>query len=167
MLRLSRYLAMLVILLGIVSIVVGAVFITVAVEKDMWIKSAMRQEKVTLGLTQEQIASGEIVDNAKEAQAAADTVRGHRHTIAPTYNDLTAASGGQYDPTNPKDLTYTQALNLENYLYMAVLSFGVIQEITATGIALILIGIALVATGLVIFVLTRRILTANTGVGSI
>jgi hypothetical protein len=45
---------------------------------------------------------------------------------------------------------------------MAVLSFGVIQEITATGIALILIGIALVATGLVIFALIRRMLAANT-----
>jgi hypothetical protein len=153
---------MLVALLGIVSIVVGAVFVTLAVQKDTWIVNAMKQEKVTLGLTQEQIASGEIIDNAKEAQAAADMIRGHRHTIAATYNDLTAASGGQYDPTNPKDLTYTQALNLENYLYMAVLSFGVIQEIIGTGVALIIIGIALVATGLVIFVLIRRMLAANT-----
>jgi hypothetical protein len=161
MLRLSRYLAMLVILVGIVSVVVGAVFVTLAVQKDMWIVNTMRQEKVTLGLTQEQIASGEVVDNAKTAQAAADKVRADRHAIAPTYNDLIAPSGGRYDPTNPKDLSYTQALNLENYLYMAVLSFGVLQEIIGTGVALILIGIALVAAGLVIFVLVRRILAAN------
>jgi hypothetical protein len=152
---------MLVILLGTVSVVVGSIFIAQAVEKDMWIKKTMEQEKVTLGLAKEQIANGEIVDNAEKAQIAADKIRADRHAIAPTYKDLTAASGGKYDPTNPKDLTYTQALNLENYLYMAVLSFGVIQEITGTGIVMILIGIALVATGLVIFVLTGRILAAN------
>lgn len=147
-----RKLAILVLLIGFVSIVVGAVFIGQAVSKDMWIKDSMRQEKVTLGLTEEQIAKGEVVDNAKEAQAAADKVREDRHSIAPTYEDLLAASGGRYDPTNPKDLSYTQALNLENYLYMAVLSFGVIQEIIGTGVALILIGIALGGTGIALWV---------------
>jgi hypothetical protein len=143
-----RKLGIVVLVIGVVSICVGAVFIREGISKDMWIKDTMRQEKVTLGLTQEQIAKGEVVDNAKEAQAAADKVREDRHKIAPTYEDLIAAAGGKYDPTNPKDLSYTQALNLENYLYMAVLSFGVIQEILVTGVALILIGVAFGVTGL-------------------
>lgn len=142
-----RKLAILVLLLGVVSIVIGAVFIGVAVSKDMWIKDTMRQEKVTLGLTAEQIAQGDVVDSAAEAQAAADRVREDRHKIAPTYNDLIATSGGRYDPTNPKQLFYTQALNLENYLYVAVLSFGVIQEIIGAGVGLIVIGVALGVTG--------------------
>ena len=147
-----RKLAVLVLLIGFVIIVVGAVFIGQAVSKDTWIKNSMRQEKVTLGLTEEQIAAGDVVDNAQEAQAAADKVREDRRSIAPTYEDLLAASGGRYDPTNPKDLSYTQALNLENYLYMAVLSFGVIQEIIGTGVALILIGVTLGSTGIALWV---------------
>jgi hypothetical protein len=143
-------LGILILLIGVVSIVIGTVFIGEAVSKNIWIKDTMKQEKVTLGLTQEQIANGQVVDNAKDAQAAADKVRADRHQIADTYEDLIAPSGGKYDPTNPKDLSYTQALNLENYLYMAVLSFGVVQEILATGIALVLIGVALGATGLVL-----------------
>jgi hypothetical protein len=146
-----RRLAILVLLIGVVIIVVGVVFIGLAVSKDVWIKDSMRQEKVTLGLTEAQIAAGEVVDNASEALAAADKVREDRRSIAPTYEDLLAASGGRYDPTNPKDLSYTQALNLENYLYMAVLSFGVIQEIIGTGVALILIGLALDGTGIALY----------------
>jgi hypothetical protein len=145
-----RKLGIVVLLIGVVSVVIGAVFIGEGMSKDMWIKDTMRQEKVTLGLTQEQVAKGDVVDNAKEAQAAADKVRGDRHQIASTYTDLIAPSGGKYDPTNPKDLSYTQALNLENYLYMAVLSFGVIQEIIGTGVALILMGIAFGITGMVL-----------------
>ena len=139
----KQYLAMLVIVLGIVSIVLGAAFIGQAAEKKGWITDAMQQEQVTLGFTEEQIADGDVIDTADEAQAAADTIKEHRHNIAATYSEL-----GRYDSTNPDHLSYTQALNLENYLYMAVLSFGVIQEITVTGVALIVIGIALGGTGI-------------------
>jgi hypothetical protein len=150
-----RKLAILVVLVGVVIIVIGAIFVGQGISKQMWIKETMRQEKVTLGLTEAQIAQGDVIDNAKEAQAAADKVREDRHQIAPTYEDLIAPSGGKYDPTNPKDLSYTQALNLENYLYMAVLSFGVIQETIGTGAALILIGIALGGTGTALWRLAK------------
>jgi hypothetical protein len=150
-----RKLAIVVLLLGVVIIVIGAVFIGQGISKQMWIKETMRQEKVTLGLTDAQIAQGNVIDNAKEAQAVADKVRADRRQIAPTYEDLLAASGGRYDPTNPKDLSYTQALNLENYLYMAVLSFGVIQEIMGTGAALIIIGVALGGNGIILYRLAK------------
>lgn len=146
-----RKLAIIVSLIGLVSIVIGAIFIGQGISKQMWITETMRQEKVTLGLTEEQIAQGDVVDNAIEVQAAADKVREDRHKIAPTYEDLIAASGGRYDPTNPRHLSYTQALNLENYLYMAVLSFGVIQETMGIGAALIIIGVALGGTGIALY----------------
>jgi hypothetical protein len=132
----------------VVSIVIGSIFIVQAVEKNNWMKEAMRSEKVTLGLSQEQIAKGEVIDTAKEAQAAADTIREHRHKIAPTYNDL--LKGGQYDPTNPQHLTYSQAINMENYLYLAVLSFGVTTVIIGTGVFMIITGFALGTTGVVL-----------------
>lgn len=155
--RISRYLAIIVLLFGVVGVVVGSVFIEQAMSKNKWITEAMQAENVTLGLSEEQIAKGEVVDSAKEAQAAADTIREHRRSIAPTYNDLMAASGGKYDPTNPKDLSYTQALNMENYLYMAVLSFGVTTEIIGTGVFMIIIGLGLGATGAVLFRLAREV----------
>ena len=143
-----RKLAVLVIVLGTVVFVIGGVFIGMAINKQIYLTDSMRQEKVTLGLTPEQIAAGEVIDTASEAQAVADKVRSDRHAIAPTYTDLLADSGGRYDPTNSKDLSYTQALNLENYLYTAVLSFGVIQETLGVGATLVIIGITLGVTGI-------------------
>jgi hypothetical protein len=45
---------------------------------------------------------------------------------------------------------------MENSFNLAVLSFGVIQESTATGVALIIIGIAVGATGLIVFRLGKK-----------
>jgi hypothetical protein len=61
------------------------------------------------------------------AQKAADTIAGHRRVISPSYQDLLGS--GRFDPTNPQHLTYAQAMNLENYLYMAVTAFGLIQVV--------------------------------------
>ncbi len=143
-----------VLLLGIVGVVIGLVFIAQATEKQNWMTQAMRAEKATLGLSEEQIKKGEVIDTANEAQVAADTIRQHRHKIAPTYNDLLA--GGQYDPTNPKHLTYSQAINMENYLYLAVLGFGVTTVIIGAGVFMIITGLAMGATGVVLLQLTRR-----------
>jgi hypothetical protein len=145
-----RKMAVLIVVLGVVVFVIGGVFIGEAINKQSFLTSSMRQEKITLGLTPAQIAAGDVVDTAAEAQAVADKVRADRHAIAATYTDLLAASGGRYDPTSKDDLAYTQALNLENYLYTAVLSFGVIQETFGTGAVLVIIGILFGATGMVL-----------------
>jgi hypothetical protein len=86
----------------------------------------------------------------EKAQIAADTVRTHRHTIAPSYGAL--MGGGKYDPTNPNHLLYAQALNIENYLYLAVLGFGVIQIAMAAGGFMIIVAIAL---GIIRFVFLK------------
>lgn len=151
----KRYLALIVVVLALVSIVMGGVFIKLSADKTAWMQQAAAQEKVTLGLTEEQIKNGEVVDSAAKMQAAADVLREHRRSIAPTYNDLLA--GGRYDPTNPQHLTYAQALNMENYLYLGVLGFGVTQVVTVVGIFMIVIGIALGGAGLLLFNLARKI----------
>ncbi len=154
MTKISRYLAIVVLLVGVVGIVVGSVFVTQAISKNNWMAQARQSEDVTLGLSTEQKAEGEVVDTAKEAQVAADTIRGHRQKIAPTYSDL--LGGKSYDPTNLQQLTYTQALNMENYLYLAVLGFGVTTEILGTGVFMIIVGIGLGATGIVLLQLPRK-----------
>lgn len=155
MVRMSRYLAILVLILGVVGMVVGSVFIAQAIEKDNWMREAMRVEQVTLSLSDEQIAAGQVIDSLEEAQIAGDTIREHRRNIAPTYEDL--LGGGRYDPTNPKQLSYAQALNMENYLYLAVLGFGVTTVIIGTGVFMVITGFALGVTGVVLFRLSGRI----------
>jgi hypothetical protein len=134
-------------IIGLVATLIGLVFIYQGITKNNLLVTAMRAEKITLGIPSDKLSAGELIDSAKEAEIAGDTVREHRHTISPTYGDL--LKGGKYDPTDVKQLTYAQALNLENYLYLAVLGFGLVQVVTAIGIFMILVGTALCATGLV------------------
>jgi hypothetical protein len=147
-----KNLAVLVLVLGIAGLVIGAAFIGIAIQKNNYVTGALRDQGITLGLTQQQIASGQVVDNAQEVQIAANTIAGHLTKIAPSYAALTKANKtGQFDPTNPTNLDYAQGLNLENSLNLAILSFGVIEEAMITGIALIIIGIAAGVSGLMLF----------------
>ena len=153
--RIGRYLAMLVLVLGIIAFVMGAAFIYQGIAKQDLIRTQMQAEKVTYLLPGEEVEKGNVIDTAKEAQMVADTVKEHRHQIASTYNDLLA--GGQYDPTNPKHLTYSQAINLENYLYLGVLAYGLTTVVLASGAFMIVTGFALGTTGMVLLRLTRGI----------
>lgn len=153
MVRISRYLAIMVLLAGVVGVVIGSVFIAQAVEKSNWMKEAMHVEKVTLGLDESAVTEGEVVDSLEEAQVAGDVIREHRRNIASTYEELLA--GGRFDPTNPKQLSYAQALNMENYLYLAVLGFGVTTVIIGSGVFMIITGLALGTTGVLLLQLPR------------
>jgi hypothetical protein len=148
-----RKLAILLSIFGLVAIIMGGVFIGMGMTKSHVLTQAMRVEKITLGLTQEQINAGDILDTAGEALKAGDTIREHRHELAPTYNDLLA--GGRFDPTNPDHVTYMQALNLENYLYLAVIGFSLTQTVTASGVFMIIAGVAFGGTGLALLRLGR------------
>ena len=148
-----RGLAIVVMFLGLVAVVLGGVFIAQGMAKENLLVTAMQQEKITLGIPSDELTEGEMIDSAKEAEIAGDTVREHRHGIAPTYGDL--LGGGQYDPTNPKQLTYAQALNLENYLYLAVLGFGVTQVVMGSGAFMVVTGVALGGTGIALYRLNR------------
>jgi len=141
----TKYLSLFMMLIGAVSLVLGIVFVQQGFSKQTWIKSAMRTEHITLGIASGGVEAGDIIDTAKEAEVAGDTVREHRHSIAPTYGDL--LGGKQFDPTDPKQVTYAQALNLENYLYLAVATFGLINVVLASGAFMIANGLALGAIG--------------------
>ncbi len=155
MLRIGKYLSILIMLFGLVGIVVGGVFIYQGFAKNNFLVGAMKQEKITLGLTPEQVQQGQIIDSAQGALNAANTIRTHRHSIAPTYNDL--LGGKQFDPTNPQQITYMQALNLENYLYMSVLTFGVINIAEGAGAFMVITGMVGILTGLPFFSILNRL----------
>jgi len=130
-----------IIILAVISAIVGIVFLQQGFSKQSYLLNAMKQEQITLTINGERT----LIDSAKTAQEAGDTVREHRHGIAPTYGDL--LEGKQFDPTNPMQLTYAQALNLENYLYLAVATFGLVTVVLGAGAFMIISGIAFGLTG--------------------
>jgi len=142
----TKYLWIMVVALGVVALALGMVFIVQGVDKSDWMKDAMQQEKITIGIDEASVAKGDVVNSLDEALDAGDTIREHRRGIAPTYGDLLA--GGRYDPTNPEHLSYAQALNLENYLYLGALGFGVAQMLIGAGVFMLITGVALGVTGL-------------------
>ena len=151
--NINRSLAIGVSLLGVVAVVIGGVFIGQGVYKDNQLVEAMQEEQVTLGIEGAEL-EGEVIDSLAEAMKAGDTIREHRRGIAPTYSDL--LGGGRYDPTDPEQLTYAQAMNLEHYLYLAVVAFGLTQSVTASGAFMVVAGLALGGTGLVLYRLSSR-----------
>jgi hypothetical protein len=150
----NRLLALIVVVLGVVCLGVGAFFVYQGVSKSNWLVDNIKQEKITLGLTQEEIQSGKVLETASDLQTAGDTIRGHRHKMAPTYQE--ALGGGQYDPTNVDEAKYAQGMNLENYLYLGVLSFGVTQIAMGVGAFMIVVAIALGAIGILLWRLSGR-----------
>jgi len=146
--NINRNLAIGVLLLSVVAVVIGAVFIGLGVSKNNQLVEAMQVEQVRLPLHGEE-EEPTIIDNAQKAEEAGDLIREHRRNIALTYQDLLGE--GRYDPTNPEHLSYAQALNMENYLYLAVVGFGLIQAVIASGAFMVIMGVALAGTGLVLY----------------
>ena len=146
--NITRALSILVMFFGLVSLIFGSVFLGLGFSKDGQLKEAMRAEHVSLGI--ESPLEGQVIDSLPEAQLAGDTIREHRHGLAATYEDL-----GRFDPTNPEHLTYAQALNLENYLYLAVVAFGLTQVTMGAGAVFIVIGLALGGMGWAILRISR------------
>jgi len=138
-----------VLLVGVVSMVLGIVFVQQGFAQEDFLITAMEQEQITID------GIDGIVDSADKALLAGNTVREHRRGIAPTYGDL--LGGERYNPTDLKQLSYAQALNLENYLYLAVASLGIFTVVKATGAFMIIVGLALGGTGVVLLRLARKV----------
>jgi hypothetical protein len=65
--------------------------------------------------------------------------------------------GGRYNPEDLEQLQYTQALNLENYLYLAVVAFGLTQSVLGSGVFMVLTGLGLIGTGLVLNSINNKV----------
>ena len=151
--KFNQYLSISIMLLGVVALALGVVFVVEGIMKNNLIVTRMDVEKVALALNPDNPGTVTQINDIADAQAAADIIASHRRGIAPTYQDLLA--GGRFDPTNPTHLTYAQAMNLENYLYLAVTAFGLIQVTEAAGLFMIITGLALGGGGLVLFRMSR------------
>ena len=159
--RLARFIGVAVIGLGIAALVLGVAFVVEGQSKANFIKKSMQEEQVSLAaLGIEGVDSTDLIDSAAEAQKAADLVKEHRHRIAATYADLMAMSPtGRFDSAIPAHLSYAQALNLENYLYLGVASLGLTTVTIVSGVFMIVAGFGLSLTGLALNRLAKKLPT--------
>jgi uncharacterized membrane protein YphA (DoxX/SURF4 family) len=153
--RLGRFISIAVIGLGIAGLVLGVAFVVEGQSKANFIKQSMRDEQITLGLSDDAIARGDVVDTAAEAQKAADTIKGHRTSKYGTYSEVTGGKG--FDPADTNQIKYMQALNLENSLYLAVASLGLTTVTIVSGAFMIVTGLALTLTGFVLGRLPKKV----------
>jgi hypothetical protein len=142
-----------ILVLAVIAFIVGGAFIYLGFDKNAVIVGAMEEERITMGPFGGDAEN--VIDTLDEAQKAADTVREHRHGIAPTYGEL--LGGNKFDPTNPVQLTYAQAMNLENYLYLAVASIGLVQVVLGTGAFMILSAVVFGFTGSTLIMISGKI----------
>jgi uncharacterized membrane protein len=152
--RLPRWLGPIIAVLGIALLVLGVVFLALGASKSAFLTNAMQEEQITLGIESDEAAEGQFIDTMSEAEMAGNTIREHRRGIAPTYGDL--LGDGRFDPSDPEQLSYAQALNLENYLYLAVAAFGLTQLAMGVGAGMVLTGLAFLLLGIVLFMMSRR-----------
>ena len=140
--------------LAVVVIGSGIAGIAIGQAKSHNLSSRLKTEAVSLRTFDTNAPANAIITNAAQAQLAADTLDKHRKAIAPTYAAL--LNGQKFDPTNPKQLTYAQAMNLEDSMNLAVLGFGVTTVLTLIGVLMIVLGIALVAISMAVWVRDTR-----------
>jgi len=157
--RLTRFIGIAVIGLGIAALVMGIAFVVEGQSKANYIKDQMRAEQVTLtALGIEGADPDNFIDSAAEAERVANVVKEHRLSIAPTYADLMAMSPtGRYDSSIKAHLSYNQAMNLENYLYLGVASLGLTTVTIVSGIFMMVTGLGLSLIGFAVQRLAKRL----------
>lgn len=141
----KRVLAIVAIILGVAILAGGIASIALGRSNAADVTNDLKQEKISLAVFEDNAPQDQVISSAAQARKAIDTLVEHRRGIAPTYSDL--LNGERFDPTNPKQLTYAQAMNLQNALTSAVLAFGLTSVLTLYGALLIVAGIAFILLG--------------------
>jgi hypothetical protein len=148
----KRFLAAGVVIVGVVSLVLGIVFIVQANTTSAEIRAGLQDEKVTLGLPvegEEGYIEGNVVDTTAELKAAQDILLEHLRDSYGTYGDTGRDS--------PERTSYLDGLTLMNSMYIATMGYGVTTVITAIGVFMIIVGIALGATGVLLLRAQTRV----------
>lgn len=139
-----------VIILAAIAMIVGTVFIYTGFSKQAEVKAGLAEEKVAYNFTDDKNASPTPVQSMTDLENMAKTLKSHRNKIAPSYSELTARNESKkFDPSNPANLTYVQAMNLENSVRIALLASGMTWMMIGVGAFMWLVGIALVLVSIV------------------
>ncbi len=143
-----RLLAVAVMLGGLVSLVIGIVFIAQSVSVKALVTEGLADEGQTSQLPAEGEVGyfeGNVVDTAKEAAVVAEYLLGHMRGDDGNdrYNTLERGSDER--------ASYLDGMGLVTALNLAVASFGVAQIALACGVVMITSGLSLGGTGFAIY----------------
>lgn len=144
----KRIVVIIIFVLGVAVIAGGIGSLVVGRSNAADVTNNLKNEKISLAVFDEDAPKDAIISNAAEARQAVNVLIEHRKKIAPTYSDL--LGGEKFDPTNTKELTYAQAMNLQNSMTTAVLAYGLTTTLTLIGSMLLVVGIAIVLMGVVL-----------------
>jgi outer membrane murein-binding lipoprotein Lpp len=140
-----KLLVVIVVVLGVAVLAGGIASIVIGRTSAGDVTNNLKNEKISLAVFEENAPKDAIITNAKEARLAVDTLIKHRQAIAPTYSDL--LGGKHFNPADPKQLTYAQAMNLQNAMTTAVLAYGLTTVLTIIGALLLVVGLAIILIG--------------------
>lgn len=142
----SKKLAALVLIVGLVSLVMGGVFISQGIAKSDLITATMIEEKVSYNAADGSING--IVDTPQEAVSMSAILKEHRTTNYGYYSELK-----RDDPNRDQIL---KAITMENSLNLAQLGYGMTDVVKINGVWMVIIGLAFMATGGSVFRSARR-----------
>lgn len=134
----NKKLAVMVLVLGVISVGLGSFFIYQGVNKASMITETMKEEKITYAAADGPIEG--VIDTVAEAASMATVLKEHRMALG-IYTEL--------DRTDPKRQTILNAMVMENSLTLAQMGFGLTQVVEATGAFMIMVGLALGTSGIV------------------
>ena len=131
-----KIVATLLILVGILSLVMGSLFISESFAKSNMITDAMYEEGITYGGGNGEIEG--VIDNAYEAQVMASVLKEHRLDIG-IYSELARDDPGRE--------TILKAMTMENSLNLAQMGYGLTDVVKYTGLFMIVIGVTISVCG--------------------
>lgn len=152
-----RLLAVAVMLGGVVSLVIGIVFIAQSVSVKAMITEGLAAEGQTSQLPaegEEGYFEGNVVDTAEEAAAVAEYLLGHIHDLGESGGTSTY---GNLERGSEDRATYLDGFTLVMGLNLAVMGFGVAQIALASGVVMITTGLSLGAAGFIVYRLGGRV----------
>lgn len=130
--NLGKKIAVIVLLVGLVSIALGGFFIQTGFAKADLLHETMVKQNITYTGAGGTISG--IIDTPQEAQAMADVLQEHSSKYG-SYSAMTK--------DDPNRQTVLNALTMSSSLELAVLGFGLTDIVKATGAFMVLIGLAL------------------------
>ena len=142
MAAITRYLWIMVLVVGLAGVAFGIVFMVNGFSAKAQIADELRAEEVTLGLDADAATNGDLVDTTEEAQAAQDILEEHLRNNYGTYGDTGSGS--------PERTSYLDGTTLRNSLNLARVSFGLSTIAIASGGVMLIMGMGFVGTGLVL-----------------
>ncbi len=146
-----RLLAVAVMLGGLVSLVIGIVFIAQSVSVKALVTEGLADEGQTSQLPEEGeegYFEGNVVDTAGEAAAVAEYLLGHLHDTGGADGTATYAN---LERGSEERASYLDGFSLVTGLNLAVMGFGVAQIALAAGVVMITTGLSLGAAGFVVY----------------